>query len=116
MRWWPWARRAEVAYQVPPRAVSPILPPAPPAAAALEGVEAPVQAAARASVDPHGPTGSAGSPGGVRLVMGDGSALELPAGTPQARAFAAVADALVQGLPQPVQRAHVQALGHLADE
>ena len=31
--------------------------------------------------------------------MGDGTALELAAGTPQARAFTAVADALVEGLP-----------------
>lgn len=113
MRWWPWARRAEEAYQVPPRAVSPVLPPPAPNP---EVVETAAQPASRATVDSDGHAGSTGSPGGVRLVMGDGSALELAAGTPQARAFAAVADALVQGLPQPVPAQPVQALGHLADE
>lgn len=53
--------------------------------------------------------------------MGDGSALELAPGSPQARAFAAVADALVEGLPLPVEARNVQAqpiqaLGHSADD
>lgn len=49
-------------------------------------------------------------------MMDDGTAVELAAGTPQARAFAAVADALVQGLPHPAQAPVAQALGHLADD
>ena len=82
MRWWPWARRgAEVT--VPPRSPVSVLPPAP----AL----------------PESEADSSHAPGGVRLVMEDGTAVELPPDTPQARAFAAVAEVLTAGLPRPAE-------------
>jgi hypothetical protein len=77
MRWWPWARRAQPVV-VPPRATATVQPPT--------AVLPPPKA------------------GGVRLVMGDGTAVDLPADTAQARAFGAVAEALVQGLPAPSSR------------
>lgn len=75
MRWWPWARRTP-AVVVPPRTTTPVLP----------------------AFEPHRDEYVAPA-GGVRLVMGDGTAVELPPDTPQAKAFAAVAEVLVEGLP-----------------